>query len=127
MAKKVSSKVKIYDHAIKKLSDAQIRALAQTAEFLHTEVQQAQVMPYDSGHMQGDATAVDYSQAEKGTVSLVTQTPYARRMYFHPEYNFRTDRNKNAQGKWLEPWISGDKKDFCKDTFAELFKRYGGV
>lgn len=127
MAKKVSSTVKIYDHAIKKLSDAQIRALAQTAGFLHTEVLQAQVMPYDSGHMQGDATTVDYSQAEKGTVSLVTQTPYARRMYYHPEYNFSKKENKNAQGKWLEPWITGDKKDFCKDTFAELFKRYGGV
>ena len=127
MAKKVSSTVKIYDHAIKKLSDAQIRALAQTAGALHKEVVQAQVIPRDTGDLQRDGTFVDYSQAEKGTVSLVHQTPYARRLYYHPEYNFSKTENKNAQGKWLEPWITGDKKDFCKDTFAELFKRYGGV
>lgn len=127
MGKKVNSTVKIYDHAIKKLTDAQILALAQTAEALHTEVVQAQVMPRDSGHLQNDSTFVDYSKAERGTVSLVSQTPYARRLYFHPEYNFSTKENPNAQGKWLEPWITGDKKDFCKDAFAKLFKRYGGV
>ena len=127
MGKKVNSTVKIYDHAIKKLTDAQILALAQTAEALHTEVVQAQVMPRDSGHLQNDSTFVDYSKAERGTVSLVSQTPYARRLYFHPEYNFSTKENPNAQGKWLEPWITGDKKNFCKDAFAKLFKRYGGV
>lgn len=127
MGKKVNSTVIIYPHKIKKLTDAHIKALEQTAEALHTEVVQAQVMPYDSGHMQDDATAVDYSQAQNGTVSLVTQTPYARRMYYHPEYNFRKDKNPNAQGKWFEPWITGDKKDFCLKTYAEKFKQLGGV
>lgn len=127
MGKKVNSTVIIYPHKIKKLTDAHIKALEQTAEALHTEVVQAQVMPYDSGHMQDDATAVDYSQAKNGTVSLVTQTPYARRMYYHPEYNFRKDKNPNAQGQWFEPWITGDKKDFCKETFAKIYKQLGGV
>lgn len=127
MGKKVNSTVIIYPHKIKKLTDAHIKALEQTAEALHAEVLQAQVMPYDSGHMQDDATAVDYSQAKNGTVSLVTQTPYARRMYYHPEYNFRKDKNPNAQGKWFEPWITGDKKDFCLKTYAEKFKQLGGV
>ena len=127
MGKKVNSTVIVYPHAIKKLTDAHIRALEQTAEDLHTEVVQAQVMPWDTGHMQRDATHVDYSQAKSGTVSLVTQTPYARRLYFHPEYNFRKVENPNAQGKWLEPWISGDKKDFCLKTYAEHYKEFGGV
>jgi hypothetical protein len=35
--------------------------------------------------------------------------------------------NANAQGKWLEPWISGQKKDFCKKAFAKFFKKIGGV
>ena len=124
---KVSSRIKIFDSMVKQLTDAQIKALSMTAEALHEDVQQAQVMPFDSGHLQGTATAVDYSQAKSGKVSLVTQTPYARRLYFHPEYNFRKDNNPNAQGKWLEPWISGDKKDFCKNKYAELYKQFGGV
>lgn len=124
---KVSSRVKIYNHKIKQLTDAQIKALEETAGDLHTEVVQAQVMPRDTGHLQGDATTVDYSQAKSGKVSLVTQTPYARRLYFHPEYNFRTKENPNAQGKWLEPWISGDKKDRCSETFKRYYKQFGGV
>lgn len=127
MGKKVNSKVLIYQRAIKKLTDAQTMALAQTASALHTEVVQAQVMPRDSGHLQDDSTFVDYSKADRGKVSLVSQTPYARRLYFHPEYEFQKKENPNAQGKWLEPWITGDKKDFCVNTFTELFKRLGGV
>lgn len=127
MGKKVNSTVIIYNHAIKKLTDAQILALKQTAEELLENVRDAQVIPRDSGHLQGDATVVDESQAKSGTVSIVSQTPYARRLYFHPEYNFSKRDNKNAQGKWYEPWITGNKKDFCKETFAKLYKQLGGV
>jgi hypothetical protein len=127
MGKKVNSTVIVYPHMIKKLTDAHIIALEQTAEALHTEVVQARVMPRDSGHLQDDSTFVDYSRAESGTVSLVSETPYARRLYFHPEYNFSKTENPNAQGKWLEPWITGSKKDFCLKTYAEKFKQLGGV
>lgn len=124
---KVKSTVTLYPAKIKKLTDAQITALEQTAESLHTEVVQAQVMPRDTGHLQDDSTFVDYSRSKSGTVSLISQTPYARRLYFHPEYNFRTVENPNAQGKWLEPWINGDKKDFCHNAFKKHYKRLGGV
>jgi hypothetical protein len=127
MAKKVNSTVIIYPHKIKKLTDAHITALEQTADRLRREVMDAQVMPYDSGNLQRDNTFVDHSQSKTGKVSLVSQTPYARRLYFHPEYDFWKGRNKNAQGKWLEPWITGDKKDFCLKTYAEIYKQLGGV
>ena len=119
--------VTIYSHKIKKLTQAQVTALEKTAEALHTEVVQAQVMPRDTGRLQDDSTFVDHSQAKSGTVSLVSQTPYARRLYFHPEYNFRTVENPNAQGKWLEPWITGTEKDFCKNAFSAFYKQHGGV
>ena len=124
---KVKSTVTINTRRIKELTDAQVQALEMTAKALHRAVRDAQVMPRDTGHMQGDATDVDYSDSKNGTVSLVTQTPYARRLYFHPEYDFRKTENPNAQGRWLEPWINGDKKDFCKDTFIALYKQIGGV
>jgi hypothetical protein len=124
---KVSSRIKINNFKIKQLADAQIKALEMTAEALHTEVVQAQVMPRDTGHLQNDSTFVDYSKSKSGLVSLISQTPYARRLYFHPEYNFRTTENPNAQGKWLEPWISGDKKEWCSETFKKFYKQFGGV
>lgn len=128
MGKRVTSTVIVYPHKIKQLTNAHIRALELTAEALHKDVQQAQVMPFDSGHLQGTATTVDYSQSKSGTVTLVTQTPYARRLYFHPEYNFSKTVNPNAGGKWLEPWKKGgDKEDFCKNAFAYYFKQLGGV
>lgn len=127
MAKKVNSTVKIYPHKIKMLTDVQTLALKQTAEKLLEDVRDAQVIPRDSGHLQGDATVVDESQAKSGTVSIVSQTPYARRLYYHPEYNFRKKDNPNAQGKWYENWINGDKKDYCKKVFSEIYKRLGGV
>lgn len=125
---KVKSTVTIYPHKIKQLTDAQVKALEQTAEALHTEVVQVQVMPRDTGHLQNDSTFVDYSRSKQGTVSLISQTPYARRLYFHPEYNFQTKENPNAQGKWLEPYKKGgDKEDFCQNAFVALYKQFGGV
>ena len=124
---KVSSQIRIYDNAVKRLTNASIKALEATGEALHTEVVQAQVMPRDTGHLQNDSTFVDYSQSKNGIVSLVHQTPYARRLYFHPEFHFQTKENPNAQGKWLEPWISGDKKEWCSETFKKFYKQFGGV
>lgn len=130
----VSSRVIIDQARIQQLTELAITALEQTAEALHTEVVQAQVMPRDTGHLQNESTFVDTSRRAQGVVSLVSSTPYARRLYFHPEYNFHRDEwfdsegkshggNINAQGKWLEPWISGDNKDFCPKTFKKLYRR----
>lgn len=124
---KVTSTVKIHQWKVKQLTQAQITALEKTAEALHSEIVQAQVMPRDTSHLQNDSTFVDYSQSKSGTVSIISQTPYARRLYFHPEYNFRKVENSNAQGKWLEPWISGPKRDWCWGAFKKFYKQLGGV
>ena len=29
-------------------------------------------------------------------------TPYARRLYYNPQFNFSLDKNPNARGKWFE-------------------------
>ena len=125
---KVKSTVTIFPHKIKQLTAAQITALEMTAYALRTEVVQAQVMPRDTGYLQSTGTFVDCSRSEQGTVSLVSQTPYARRLYFHPEYNFQTKENPNARGKWYKPWQKGgDKADFCSEAYKKLYKKIGGV
>lgn len=127
MAVKVHSTIKLDEAKLKELTKQQYVSLAQTADALVTDLRDSQTMPFDTGNLQNDSTFLDDSQKEQGKVSIVSSTPYARRLYYHPEYNFRTTNNHNAGGKWFEPYISGNRTDFLKDTFAKLFKRNGGL
>lgn len=125
---KVSSVVKLNFPKIRQLTQAQVIALEQTAEALHTEVVQEQVMPRDTGNLQNESTFVDYSESKSGKVTLVSSTPYARRVYFHPEYHFQKDENKNARGEWYEDWLPGGKKsDFAINAYKKLYRRLTGL
>ena len=127
MAVKVSSTIKLNEAKLKELTRQQYVRLAQTADALITDIRDEQLMPLDTGNLQNDSTFLDDSQKEQGRVSVVSSTPYARRLYYHPEYNFRTTNNRNAGGKWFEPYISGNKSDFIVNAFKDLFKRNGGL
>jgi hypothetical protein len=129
---KVTSQVKLYPHKIRQLTKAQITALEQTAESVHTEVVQAQVMPRDTGALQNESTFVDFSDSAKGKVSLVSSTPYARRLYFHPEYHFRKTENPYAKGKWLADWAeppegTGKNSEHIKETYKQIYRRLTGI
>ena len=124
----VKSSVTLNFPRIRQLTQAAITALEQTGEALHTEVVQAQVMPFDTGHLEEDATFVDYSDSADGIVRIVSSTPYARRLYYHPEYNFQTDENPFAGGEWFEPWLPGGiSQNFAKDAFKRFYKKAGGL
>lgn len=119
---KVTFKFNADNKNIKALEQAQKRALAMTAEALKTDIVASQIVPKQTGELERSAF-IDESQLEKLVISLIYDTPYARRLYWHPEYNFRTDKNPNAQGKWLEVYITGEKKDFVKNTYMKFFKQ----
>ena len=124
----VKSTVKMNMPRIRQLTQAAVTALELTGEALHTEVIQAQVFPFDTGHLQEDATFVDYSRANDGMVTLVSSTPYARRLYYHPEYHFQTKENPNAKGMWYEDWLPGGAKaSDASKLFAQFYKKAGGV
>ena len=124
----VNSTVKMNMPRIRQLTQAAVTALEQTGEALHTEVVQAQVFPFDTGNLQNESTFVDYSRANDGMVTLVSSTPYARRLYYHPEYHFQTKENPNAKGMWYEDWLPGGKNagDAAK-AFKKFYKKAGGV
>ena len=125
---KVSSVVNLNFPKIRQLTQSQVEALEQTAEALHTEVVQAQVFPRDTGNLQNESTFVDYSESKSGKVTLVSSTPYARKMYFHPEYHFRKEENPNAKGKWYEDWLPGGKEsDFAVNAFKRIYRRLTGL
>ena len=127
MAVKVSSTIKLDEAKLKELTKQQYISLAQTADAILTDIRDSRTMPFDTGNLQNDNTFIDDSQKEQGRVSVVSLAPYARRLYYHPEYNFRTNNNHSAGGKWFEPYASGNKSDFARETFAKLFKRNGGL
>ena len=127
MAVRVSSNIRLDEARLNELTRQQYISLAQTADAVITDIRDEQLMPFDTGNLQNDSTFLDDSQKERGKVSIVSSTPYARRLYFHPEYNFRTTNNRNAGGKWLDPYVSGHKLDFIKNTFARLLRRNGGL
>lgn len=133
----VTSTVTIYTSNISMLIDLAKQAQVMTAEALHTEVVQAEVMPRDYGTLQNESTFVETSRVDQGVVSIVSSTPYARRLYFHPEYNFHRGEwfdaygdshggNIAAGGEWFEPWINGSQQDFCPRTFAAIYRRLLG-
>lgn len=109
--------------AVRQVEQAVATALEQTAQAVITDVVDEQVMPMDTGTLQNGSTFVETSESSTGVVGIISDTPYARRLYYHPEYNFRTSENKNAGGKWFQPWIDGDKKDFAADAFAKLLRQ----
>ena len=159
---RVKSTVKLNMARIRELTQAAVTALEKTAEALHTEVVQAQVMPFDDpevtekkvygkrgqfakngreykgktvkevvhggGHLQNESTFVDYTDSSNGRARLVSSTPYARRLYFHPEYHFDKGENPNARGKWYEDWLpGGSKADFAPKAFKKFYKEEAGL
>ena len=138
----VSSRITLNHSLIRNLDSAAVRALEMTAEALHTEIVQAQVIPRDTGVLQGEKTAIRAGQssvsaypdgtevintvtkAENGHISIITEGPQARRLYFHPEYNFQKDENPNAKGHWFEDWLPGGiSEDVALKAFEKLYKK----
>ncbi|MNJ55000.1 hypothetical protein D3C77_504710 [compost metagenome] len=115
-------KVTMNKPKLKQLSDSQIKALVLTAEAVKTDVMTSAVVPKQTGELERSGY-VDDRTARKGRVKLVYDTPYARWLYWHPEYDFRQDKNPNARGRWLDDYINGSKQDFAKKTFRELYRR----
>ncbi len=135
----VSSKIKLNMPAVKQLERAKQQALEQTADALLKQVKNTQVMPFDTSILQNDSTAVDYSQSANGVVKIVSDTPYARRLYFHPEYNFHREvwtdsegkkhgANKVAGGLWYIPWLEGGtRQNFCSRAFVRFYRKEAGL
>ena len=116
----VTSRVELNMSVLNMLDGAQYEALAQTGDATLTELRDRGVVPFDTGNLQNDSTFVDDS--EKGRVSIVSSTPYARRLYFHPEYNFRRGNNSRAGGKWFDSFLNDN---FISNAYAKLLKRIG--
>ena len=111
---------------IGKLAEAQKKALELTTEALKTDIVTSAVVPKQTGELE-ISHYVDLSKIDMLKTSInVAGPPYARRLYWHPEYNFRTDKNSNAQGKWMQSYLDGENADFAKNAYAIFLKEQSG-
>lgn len=117
---------KMNQQALSTLSKAQRQALEMTGQQVLNDLRDSQTMPFDTGNLQNDSTYVEDSKSSEGKVSIVSDTPYARRLYFHPEYNFQQGKNPNAGAGWFDTYIDGDKAHKVKEWFKQFVKRNGG-
>ena len=128
MTKYVNSRVVLDKKALDTLNKMAILALEKTGDKVLDHVVEKQVIPFDTGTLQNESTFVDKSKSTEGHVHVVSSTPYARRLYFHPEYNFQKGNNPHAKGKWLEDWTEkGKYADRVKKSYAFFLKKLGGL
>ena len=120
----MSVEVKLDMQAISAIAKAYEESAELTMKELRADLENSRTMPFDDGDMQNSQTFV--AKNDDGA-SIVTGSPQARRLYYHPEYNFQQGKNEHAGGKWLEPYISGDKKDFVQSTFTKIFSEKAGM
>lgn len=121
---KVNVRIELDYGKINALREAAKRALDLTSRAVLSDILMSGSVPHESGTLEGSG----YSKidVEKMVAKIIFDTPYARRLYWHPEYNFRTDKNPFAGGLWMHPYIDGEKADFVEEKFAEFWKQESG-
>ena len=113
--------IKLDRTKINTLINARNKALEETTEAMLSDIKTSAIVPKDTGELERSGF-VDLSKLDDGIASIIFDTPYARRLYWHPEYNFRQDKNINAQGKWMQSYIDGDNKEFVTEAYFKFLK-----
>lgn len=122
---RVKVKVDLYPGAIRRLQEIVQQAFEMTAEEVLADVRDSQTIPKNVGELERSG----YVDADvKAMIAhIIFDTPYARRLYWHPEYNFRQDKNQFAGGLWMQTYLDGEKKQYVKETFSAFLKQLGGT
>lgn len=114
----------VIDHkGLTELTEAAKQALGKVAFALQDDIRDEDIIPRDTGALEETKFFVDINDLDQGVVRLVFEGPYARRLYYHPEYNFQKIHNANAQALWFTPWLPGGiYEDSAVKYFTKLMK-----
>lgn len=58
-----------------------------------------------------------FTNYEYGSGRFTYEVPYARRMYYNPQYNFRKDVNPLAGAYWFERMKADHSKDILEEAY----------
>lgn len=69
-----------------------------------------QLIPMDTGNLKklGESATI------AGTGKVRWEGPYARRLYYHPEYNFSHEKNPQAGAYWFDRMKAQHKKQILE-------------
>ena len=93
-------------------------ALVQTAHEIKADLQASGIMPIESGHLQNEATTVCKARLNENVTAIVSDTVYARRKFFQPEFNFNRTVNRLAGGRWFDAYTVGVRRGMARNMFA---------
>lgn len=138
--------IKLDMQAIRGLEQAAVKAAKTAMEQVAADV--TNTVPLDQGDLQNSIYVDTRKNGDEWHIFLDHGMLYARYLYFgnlmvdpytgsawagegvkkgvlvpHQKLKFKNGRTDH----WLEPYISGNKKDFVKNKFAEEFKKESGV
>ena len=119
-------RVRIRDAVFREYREQQIKALEAAARAAYEDLKDSGTMPYDKGDLQDGFTYLDITRKAEGRVDLVSDRPYAARLYFHPEYHYQTGHNPDAGGRWFETYITGEKRDMMREYYADELRKWKG-
>lgn len=65
-------------------------------------------------------SSITHSDFDKGR--LIWLTPYARRLFYNPQYDFSKDANPNARGLWAEHAKNENSKKYMRIIGSQFDK-----
>ena len=94
------------------------RDFASAQEFVDSEVLRRcePYLPFRDGILRDSGVIA----TEIGSGEVRYATPYAARLYYHPEYNFDHTKNEQAGGKWFERMKTADGGDILRGAAQKL-------
>jgi hypothetical protein len=79
-------------------------------------------IPKQEGYL--EKSGILHSRIGQGHIEW--KTPYARRLYYNPQYNFSKDVNPLAQGMWFEMAKSTHGKEWAEQAGIPYGKIFNG-
>lgn len=106
---------------MKKISDNMDSALKYGQYVLDNQVIKDSnfYVPVDQHYLEKSAKI----NSKPGEGLVVWQTPYAKRLYYNPQYDFSTDVNPNARGLWFEAAKSSKRSEWLKQADKAIKSR----
>lgn len=95
-----------------------VKALNKCAYDTLNDISNSNVVPYDTGNLQEDSSSVEKATLTNKKSFMKWSAVYARRLYYHPEYNFQ----KGRKGRWADEWIFGSKKKRVLKSYEDAAK-----
>lgn len=73
-------------------------------------------IPKDTGEL--ERSSIRFSRPGEGHIEW--NTPYARRLYYNPQYNFSKQPNPNSSGLWFEEAKARHVRDWARIVENEI-------